>query len=159
MDFEHLVPVTGTVMDISIGEDDCCSQMISMDIDGQQVNMILSHDTYVVDCMRLMPGMRLAAFYDSTQPVPLIYPPQYRAVIAAVLRPEEDAALAWFDESLTAVDGSLKLNLYPSTALSTLNGQAYFCSPANHYLLVYYSATTRSIPPQTSPGRVIVLCS
>jgi hypothetical protein len=52
--------------------------------------MILSDDTFVVDTMRLMPGMRVAAFYDNTLPVPLIYPPQYQAVLIAVVRPEED---------------------------------------------------------------------
>ena len=96
--------------------------------------MILSDDTFVVDTMRLMPGMRVAAFY-------------------------EDVNLSWFDETLTASDQSLKLNLYQSTVLSTLNGQPYFCFPANHFLLVYYAAATKSIPPQTAPNRVIVLCS
>ena len=159
MNFEYLIPITGTIMDISYPMEDCCSQILTMNAEGQQVNMVLSQETAVVDTMRLMPGMRIAAFYDSTQPVPLIYPPQYRALLAAVLRPEDQVTLALFDETLTALDGSLKLNLYPSTVLSTLNGQPYFCTPFNHYLLVYYSATTRSIPPQTAPSRIIVLCS
>lgn len=158
MNFEHLISVTGTITDITIQEGDCCSQNISMEVEGQPVNMILNADTLVVDSMRLMPGMRIAAFYDAMQPVPLIYPPQYRAMLITVLRQEEDVSLSWFDETMTAYDQSLKLNLHPCTSLWTLNGQAYQCSPANHYLLVYYSATTRSIPPQTSPSRVIVLC-
>ena len=158
MNFEHLTPVMGTITDITAYNDDCCSQFVSLSVDGQQIHIIMTHDTFVVDTMRLFPGMRIAAFYDSTQPVPLIYPPQYRADLIAVLRPEEDVAIGYFDETLTAIDNSLKLNLYQSTVISTMNGQAYLCSPANHYLLVYYTATTRSIPPQTAPGRIIVLC-
>ena len=152
MNFEHLTPVMGTITDITAYNDDCCSQFVSLSVDGQQIHIIMTHDTFVVDTMRLFPGMRIAAFYDSTQPVPLIYPPQYRADLIAVLRPEEDVAIGYFDENLTAIDNSLKLNLYQSTVISTMNGQAYLCSPANHYLLVYYTATTRSIPPQTAPG-------
>ena len=158
MNFEHLTPVTGTITDISTYNDDCCNLFISLSVDGQPINMIVNSDTFVVDTMRLMPGMRIAAFYDTTQPVPLIYPPQYRASLIAVLRPEEDVMMNYFDETLTARDGSLKINIYQSTFMSTLNGQAYLCPPENHYLLVYYTATTRSIPPQTAPGRVIVLC-
>lgn len=161
MNYENLTPVVGVITNISTQEGDCCTQVIALSVEGQPVNMILSDDTFVVDTMRLMPGMRVAAFYDNTLPVPLIYPPQYQAVLIAVVRPEEDVNLSWFDETLTASDQSLKLklNLYQSTVLSTLNGQPYFCFPANHFLLVYYAATTKSIPPQTAPNRVIVLCS
>ena len=157
MNYENLTPVVGVITNISTQEGDCCTQVIALSVEGQPVNMILSDDTFVVDTMRLMPGMRVAAFYDNTLPVPLIYPPQYQAVLIAVVRPEEDVNLSWFDETLTASDQSL--NLYQSTVLSTLNGQPYFCFPANHFLLVYYAATTKSIPPQTAPNRVIVLCS
>lgn len=158
MNYENLIPVTGVITDISPFSDDCCSQMLTLNVEGQQVNIIMTQDTFVVDTMRIMPGMRVAAFYDTMRPVPLIYPPQYHADILAVLRPEEDVALAYFDNSLTAADGSLKLNLYQSTMVSTLNGQAFLCPPNNHYLIVYYAATTRSIPPQTAPTRIIVLC-
>lgn len=158
MNYENLIPVTGVIMDITPYNDDCCIQMLSLNVEGQQVNIMMTQDTFVVDTMRIMPGMRVAAFYDSMRPVPLIYPPQFRADILAVLRPEEDVTLAYFDSNLTAEDGSLKLNLYQSTIISTLNGQAYLCPPDSHYLIVYYAATTRSIPPQTAPTRVIVLC-
>lgn len=158
MNYENLIPVTGVVTDITTYNDDCCSQMLSLNVEGQQVSVLMTHDTVVVDTMRIMPGMRVAAFYDAMRPVPLIYPPEYRADLLSVLRPEEEAALAYFDDSLTALDGSLKLNLYQSVMISTLNGQPFQCPPQNHYLLVYYTATTRSIPPQTAPSRIIVLC-
>lgn len=159
MNYENLTPIVGVITNISTQEGDCCTQVITLGVEGQPINMILSNETFVVDTMRLMPGMRVTAFYDSTLPVPLIYPPQYQAELIAVVRPEEDVNLSWFDETLTASDQSLKLNLYQSTVLSTLNGQPYFCFPANHFLLVYYAAATKSIPPQTAPNRVIVLCS
>ena len=95
--------------------------------------MILSDDTFVVDTMRLMPGMRVAAFYDNTLPVPLIYPPQYQADLIAVVRPEEDVNLSWFDETLTASDQSLKLNLYQSTVFINLKRPALFLFPGKSF--------------------------
>ena len=159
MNYENLTPVVGVITNISTQEGDCCTQFTTRGGGGQPVNMCLSVDTFVVDTMRMMPGMLVAACYDNTLPVPRIYPPQYQADLIDVVRPEEDVNLSWFDETLTASDQSLKLNLYQSTVLSTLNGQPYFCFPANHFLLVYYAAATKSIPPQTAPNRVIVLCS
>lgn len=87
MKYENLTPVVGVITNISTQEGDCCTQVITLSVEGQPVNMILSDDTFVVDTMRLMPGMRVAAFYDNTLPVPLIYPPQYQADLIAVVRP------------------------------------------------------------------------
>ena len=148
MNFEHLTPVMGTITDITAYNDDCCSQFVSLSVDGQQIHIIMTHDTFVVDTMRLFPGMRIAAFYDSTQPVPLIYPPQYRADLIAVLRPEEDVAIGYFDENLTAIDNSLKLNLYQSTVISTMNGQAYLCSLPSGLLHGHH----KEYSPADSPG-------
>ena len=64
----------------------------------------------------------------------------------------------YFDGELASADGSLKLNIGPMTNVMTLNGQQYTCSPENTELLVYYTASTFSIPAQTTPQKVIVMC-
>ena len=61
--------------------------------------------------------------------------------------------------NLTAADNSLRLNIARNTEILTLNGQRFSCPPGGNFLLVYYSVTTRSIPPQTTPRRIIVLCN
>ena len=66
--------------------------------------------------------------------------------------------LDYFDENLTSADQSLKLNIGPMTDVVTLNGQQYTCSPENTELLVYYTNTTFSIPAQTTPQKIVVLC-
>ena len=66
--------------------------------------------------------------------------------------------LDYFDENLTSADQSLKLNIGPMTDVVMLNGQQYTCSPENTELLVYYTNTTFSIPAQTTPQKVVVLC-
>ena len=158
MNYENLTPVVGVITNISTQDGDCCTQVITLSVEGQPVNMILSDDTFVVDTMRLMPGMRIAAFYDTTQPVPLIYPPQYRALAAARLKSGQTAFLAYFNEQLTDEDGMLHLNISRSTKVLTPNGQLYHGPLGRQVLLVIYSASTRSIPAQTAPEVVIVFC-
>ena len=157
MSLETLIPVTGTIMNITRGGD-CCSQMIAMRTGNGVVNFMVDSQTFVIDSRQLRTGMRVAAFYDSSLPVPLIFPPQYRAQLIATPGRNEQVTLKHFNRNLLASDRSLQLNIADSTILQTANGQVFDCHPGNQTLLVYYSVTTRSIPPQTTPGRVIVFC-
>lgn len=158
MDYTSLVPIIGVIMNITRGND-CCSQMVSLRTENGIVNFAVDMDTVIIDSRQLRQGMRVAAFYDGNLPVPLIFPPQYRAQIVTVLGRNEQVMLNYFDENLTATDGSLQLNVGPGTVIKTINGQNITCNLGEHILLVYYTVTTRSIPPQTTPRRIIVLCS
>lgn len=157
MSYETFVPVTGTIMNISRGSD-CCSQMLAVRTDNGIVNFAVDAYTLVIDNRQLRTGMRVTAYYDSSLPVPLIFPPQYRAQIVAVPGRNEQVAFQYFNRNLLAADRSLQLNPAGSTVVQTVNGQRFACSPGEQYLMVFYSATTRSIPPQTTPGRIIVFC-
>lgn len=157
MDYRSLVPVIGTIINIS-GENDCCSRMITLRTENGIVNFRVVSDTRIIDDRQLRIGFRVAAFYDGNLPVPLIFPPQYTAQIITLLGRNEQIMLNFFDNNLTASDRSLQLNIGRNTNVSTINGQSVNCSLGNHVLLVYYTVTTRSIPPQTSPSRVVVLC-
>ena len=154
-----LIPVIGTVLSVRPQSSDCRNQMISMTTDNGPVNAILSSDTTVVNSTRLRPSMRIGAYYDGSRPMPLIFPPQYQAVLVAVLRPGEQVLLGRFDRNLTSQnpDQPLRLNIAPSTTVQTLNGQNSTCPLGGRTLLVFYSNTTRSMPPQTTPRKVIVL--
>lgn len=158
MDYTSLVPVIGVIMNITRGND-CCSQMVSLRTENGIVNFAVDMDTVIIDSRQLRQGMRVAAFYDGNLPVPLIFPPQYRAQIVTVLGRNEQVMLNYFDENLTATDGSLQLNVGAGTVIKTINGQNITCNLGEHILLVYYTVTTRSIPPQTTPRKIIVLCS
>ena len=133
--------------------------MVSLRTENGIVNFAVDMDTVIIDSRQLRQGMRVAAFYDSNLPVPLIFPPQYRAQIVTVLGRNEQVMLNYFDENLTATDGSLQLNVGAGTVIKTINGQNITCNLGEHILLVYYTVTTRSIPPQTTPRKIIVLCS
>ena len=88
----------------------------------------------------------------------MLFRSQYQAKLVAVLMRDEQIMLNEFDRNLTARDGSLQLNLARNTNIETMNGQRVSCNPGNQTLLVYYTVTTRSIPPQTTPRRIVVLC-
>lgn len=158
MNYDSLIPITGIIQNISQTPNDCCHQFITVRTPNGIYHFVVSPDTIVIGNTRLRPRMPIAAFYDASLPVPLIFPPQYQAQLLAPLRGNETVMLNFFQRNLTAADNSLRLNLDRSTEISTINGQPYPCPPDNQYLLVYYSATTRSIPPQTTPRKIVVLC-
>lgn len=157
MDYTNLVPVIGIIVNITRGND-CCSQMLSLRTEDGIVNFFLSMDTIVIDSRQLRQGMRVVAFYDNTLPVPLIFPPQYQAQLITQLGRNEQVMLNYFDSDLTAADNTLQLNIAGGTLIRTLNGQNITCNLGDHTLLVYYTITTRSIPSQTTPRKIIVLC-
>lgn len=153
-----LIPITGTVQNITSMRDNCCELLVSIRNSDGITNFVVSSDTYVINEVRLRPGMNVIAFYDANLPIPLIFPPQYRAVIIGRKNPNESMYAGYFDDNLTAGDNSLQLNVARTTEVITSNGQRFNCSLGGQLLIVYYSATTRSIPAQTTPRRIIVLC-
>ena len=157
MDYTSYQFVIGTIRDISMGES-CCTWMVTVQTDTENINFVVTGDTRIIDNVRLRRGMRVAAFYDTSLPAPAIYPARYQAELITSLRRDQNAALKYFDENLLAEDESLQLNLSPLTIIETQNGQRYRCAPGNAELLVYYTVTTFSIPPQTTPQKIIVMC-
>ena len=154
MMFSSYKKVTGVIRDIRSGGS-CCAMVISVDTEGEIVDFVVSGDTMVVDNVRLRRGMRVAAFYDASLPAPAVFPPRYQAELVTVLRNGQEAVLSFFDDTLTAEDNSLKLNISPLTNIRTMNGQRFFCSPESQELLVYYSSVTKSIPLRQHPRELL----
>ena len=152
------IPVTGVISNISNMTNDCCSSMISIRNSDGITNFVLSPSTYVVQETPLRIGMRITAFYDASLPVPLIFPPQYQAVFITRTQPNETVYAGFFNSNLVSEDNSLRLNINRTTDVITSNGQRFTCNLGGRLLLVYYTTSTRSIPAQTTPRRVIVIC-
>lgn len=139
--------------------EDGCQQMVSLETgDGGIVNFIVSADTFVLDFVNLRVGMEVMFFYDADAPVPMIYPPQYRAVAAARARRGQSVMVSFFGRDLVSSDGSLKLNMSRNVPVRTVNNQTFSGNPGDRYLMVVYDRSTRSIPAQTTPLEVVVLC-
>lgn len=182
------LPVSGIVEEIrpmdGYGQTSECSQMITLRIgeepdtssleqeneteevgaeqiarmDPNIVNVIIGPQTCFVNGIRLYEGMRITAFYDGNAPMPLIYPPQYQALVVAEQVPGQNIYVGTFNGSMTAADHRLRLNLDESVDIVTQNGQNFYGSLAGKSLVVIYGPTTRSIPPQTTPYQIVVLC-
>lgn len=138
---------------------DGCMMFVGVETeDGNPVNFMVTPSTFVVDFIQLREGMMATFFYRTDVPVPLIYPPQYNAVVVA---PEEVGIFVYvghFNNNLVSEDRSLQLNLDSEVPVVTTNNQTFMGNPANHDLVVIYANTTRSIPAQTTPIKVVVLC-
>ncbi len=128
------------------------------DDDGNTVVFLVTKDTCVIDGVTLKEGMRAGFWYRTDAPIPLIYPPQYYAVVAAQMRGDRMIDVSHYDDSLVNAEQTLQLQLDWSVALRTANHQIFLGSPAGRDLAVVYTTSTRSIPAQTTPTQIVVLC-
>lgn len=157
-------PIEGTVTSISDfpfgNAASVCTLLLSVQtIYGETYSVVLNPSTYVLNQAPIRQGDRIIAFYDTLAPMPLIYPPQYQAVVIVKPVRGQYAMLDTFDQNLRNSDNTLVLNLSTRTNIRTQNGQIYPGRLGNQLLLVLYTATTRSIPAQTSPDLITVFCS
>lgn len=138
--------------------DGCFKLMSLVNSEGSPANFVVTPSTYSVGHETLRVGDQVIGFYDANAPVPLIYPPRYEALVMARVERGRNVTVDFFDAGLVSSDGRLKLNIGPSTRILLENSQAFNRNPANHNLVVTYGPTTRSIPAQTTPYEIIVLC-
>ncbi|GAA0086479.1 hypothetical protein UT300007_29190 [Clostridium sp. CTA-7] len=151
-----------SIEDFYTGQDDPsagCYKLISLqNMDMGPVNFVISPGTYFVNHEVIEVGDEVTGFYDANAPVPLIYPPQYRAIVMAKNTEPENVTVDYFNNQLISSDGNLKLNIAPSTEIILTNDQIFNGYPGNRNLIVLYGPTTFSIPAQTTPYKIIVLC-
>ena len=157
--------VTGTIVDLvpaRVGNrraDGCMLFATVEDMDGNTVNFIMTPSTFVVDWETLSVGMKVTFWYRADAPAPLIYPPQYTAVVAAQEKNGRMVDVSYYNTSMVNEGQTLQLNIDGTVDIRTTNNQYFQGSPANHNLVVIYETSTRSIPAQTTPKEVVVLCS
>jgi hypothetical protein len=108
----------------------------------------------------LKKGATVEAYYDKNKPMILIYPAQVTPEIV-ILKDKDvfgEVKIAKFDKDYLSLDGELKLNLSKDTILLNQQGKEIKEKGLQgKELAVFYHATTRSLPPQTSPSKVIAL--
>lgn len=151
-------PVYGVIQSIRQASGQCCQQTATILTQNGIITLMISSNTFVVDSVPLRSGLPIFAFYDKNAPVPLIFPPQYQAVVIGRRSMNESIMLDFFGSDLLNNDGTLQLNLGSSTEIVNSNGQRVSCNLGGQLLLVYYRTTTRSIPAQTTPRKIIVIC-
>ncbi|HEX2925976.1 MAG TPA: hypothetical protein VHP38_06920 [Ruminiclostridium sp.] len=137
----------------------CYKLMSVQNMDGNMVNFVIMPTTYFVNHVMVNIGDPITGFYDANAPAPLIYPPQYIAVVIAKASENQNVKVDFFDSQLVSSDGTLKLNISPLTQIIQENGQAFTGNPANKNLVVIYGIAKMGNPFQIVPYRIIVLCT
>ncbi len=159
--FGSFYGVVSAINDFWTGNDEtsgCYKFMTVQNSEEDIVNFVISPATYFVGHIMVSVGDTVTGFYDANAPVPLIYPPQYQAIVVASAVQGANVKVDYFDSQLVSSDGTLKINLSPRTQMMLENGQAFTGNPANRNLIVIYGISTRSIPAQTTPYEIIVMC-
>lgn len=141
------------------GEGEGCYKLISVDNGlGASVNFVVSPTTYFVDHVMVAIGDHVTGYYNGNAPVPFIYPPQYQALVMVKYSSFQNVKVDYFNSHMVSSDGQLQLNISPNTQIVLTNGQPFSRNPVNRDLIVIYGPATKSIPAQTIPYRIIVLC-
>jgi hypothetical protein len=158
-------PFSGTVTrieDFYTSQDDasagCYKFMAVENIDRGPVNFVISPETYFLDHELVEVGDEVTGFYNANAPAILIYPPQYPAIVMVKNTVYENVTVDYFNNQLLSSDENLKLNIAPFTEVILRNDQLFNGYPTNKNLIVVYGPTTMSIPAQTTPFKIVVLC-
>jgi len=132
--------------------------------DGEKINVLaVTEDTSLFDNTgkkaEIKKGDKVAAYTYANKPAILIYPPQYSPEVVIVeTEAMGTAAVGSFDKNLLDESLSLKLNISEETELMSISGKEVNSTDlAGKDLLVFYTFTTKSIPAQTSPRKVVLL--
>lgn len=124
--------------------------------EGQVAYFVITEDTYILDEEELKVGAKVTGFYDGTKPMIMIYPPQYPVEVVAVNQ-EDNIKVDIFNQDLVSADGMLKLNVSAEAEIVSHDGTLYQGELGDQKLVVLFGASTKSIPAQTNPTKVIVL--
>ena len=102
-------------------------------------------------------GDTITGHYLMNAPMAMIYPPQYN--VSVIVNGDFLAVTVdRFDENLLSYDGFLQLNIGDDTEIMLQSGNPIGADELAHRkLVVVYSVSTRSIPAQTTPEKIIVL--
>lgn len=107
----------------------------------------------------LKTGMRVTAYYPENTPVALSMPPIMtpQVIIVNSQRMLGFVHVGQFDGKRISDDGLLQLHISPETRITDKEGDVFTDDLAHHTLVVFYTVSTKSIPAQTTPQKIIVL--
>ena len=105
-------------------------------------------------------GATVEGYYDKNKPMILIYPATVIPELV-IVKDEDvfgDVKVGKFDKDFLSLDKTLKLNIADDTILLNQQGEDIEKQDLQgKELVVFYTATMESLPPQTAPTKIIVL--
>ena len=138
------------------------------DDQNNTVNLKITDDTLVYDNLGnkkalsdLTAGSKITVFTGSYEPTPLILPVQYTANVIIINGDKEgnvnaDTYLA-DEEGYTNAANTLKIAAADDTKIVDKDEKEYKGDLDKNDLIVFYGVSTKSIPAQTTPTKVVVL--
>ncbi len=138
------------------------------------INYVPGEDTLVFDAQGnqlslsdVKAGDLLTVYTGAYTPAPMIMPPQYQAEIIIIEDPEAespvftcaDTFVADEDGMLVGLGNTLALNMGEDVEVVDREGQTCEAELENMDLLVFYDVSTKSIPAQITPLKVVLLGS
>ena len=117
----------------------------------------ITKDTYSTNKEKISVGSVVTGYYDAKVFRIMIYPAQYEAEVVDVEIAKHNVKVDYFDNMLTSADNMLTIKNGKNTELIYMDGSKYKGKPVKTNLVVIYDKSTRSIPAQTEPIKVIVL--
>jgi len=115
--------------------------------------------TEKIEKQTLEKGMKIDAYYDKNKPMIMIYPPRITPEIVVVNDlGMGQVKISKFDENFISADHELKLKLSENTVLINEQGEPIEKEDLHgKELVVFYDVSTKSIPAQTTPKKIIAL--
>lgn len=138
------------------------------DDQNNTVNLKITDDTLVYDNLGnkkalsdLTDGTKITVFTGSYEPTPLILPVQYTANVIIINGDQEgnvnvDTYLV-DEEGYTNAANTLNIATADDTKIVDKDEKEYKGDLDKNDLIVFYGASTKSIPAQTTPTKVVVL--
>lgn len=147
---------SGTIQEITTRGDAAEQTLVYLKNEqGMEAHLVISKETYVTGPLKT--GAKITGYYNQNAPMILIYPPQYSVEAVTMEAEGLNYKVDTFNSQMVSADNSLKLNIGASTAITNQEGTPFTGTLSDRKLLVQYGISTRSIPAQTTPDRIIVL--
>ena len=147
---------TGTVVEIETEYSDPPVTFFRLEGESGSATFMADFNHFVLGEMPEV-GDTITGYYLLDMPMAMIYPPQYNVSVIVngnFLGVHVDR----FGDDLLSYDGNLQLNIGDDTEIFLQDGEPIGAEYLAHRkLVVVYSISTRSIPPITTPEKIIVL--
>jgi hypothetical protein len=149
---------TGIVQEIQPhGSDENMELVLLENEEGAIANLVITETTYFIGEDQIGVGQKVTGYYVADAPMLMIYPPQYPAKVVIIGDQDSQMKIDRFNDEFVSDDNMLKLNDLSETEIVDEQGVPFTKILSGRQLIVFYDASTKSIPAQTNPRKIIVL--
>ncbi|WP_144510727.1 stalk domain-containing protein [Bacillus sp. FJAT-22090] len=167
-DTSNFMKLSGVVKDIETKNDETTLIVESEEKEPQVTILKMTNETLIynsettesVEKEGFKKGQRIDAYYDKNKPMIMIYPPQFSPELVIVHDSKNigSVKVGKFNDELISLDNELKLNIGKESVLVNEQGEKITQEDLKgKELVVFYTISTRSIPAQTSPSKVVAI--